>query len=70
MGPLEGYLSHSVEFVLNRVYDRFHENGIGNLVTHLVLDDDDNSLRRRLSRLEDAGFVSACIDIPMQLLEQ
>jgi len=61
MDSLEGYRRHSIEFVLNRVYDRFREsgNGIGYLVTHLVLDGDHNALQRRLSSLQDAGVVPA-----------
>ena len=37
MDPLKSDLRHSIEFVLSRVNDRFHEsdNGIGYLVTHL-----------------------------------
>ena len=37
MDSLKRYLRHSIEFVLNRVNDRFHEseNGIGYLITHL-----------------------------------
>ena len=37
MDSLKRYLHHSIEFVLNRVNDHFHEseNGIGYLVTHL-----------------------------------
>ena len=37
MDSLKSYLCHSIEFVLNRLNDRFHEseNGIGYLVTHI-----------------------------------
>ena len=42
---------YSIEFALNRVNDRFHEsgNGIGYLVTRLVLGGDDNALRTPFS---------------------
>ena len=36
MDSLKSYLCHSIEFVLNRLNDRFHESdGISYLVTHI-----------------------------------